>query len=63
MNKPPNAEIRSLLSSYRLQYVEIASRLGITEKRFEWQMRKELPKNQRKRVLLAVGAIIKEEGL
>lgn len=63
MNKPPNAEIRSLLSSYRLQYVEIASRLGITEKRFEWQMRKELPKNQRKRVLLAVGAIVKEEGL
>lgn len=63
MNKPPNAEIRSLLSSYRLQYVEIASRLGITEKRFEWLMRKELPKNQRKRVLLAVGAIVKEEGL
>ncbi len=63
MNKPPNAEIRSLLSSYRLQYVEIASRLGITEKRFEWLMGKELPKNQRKRVLLAVGAIVKEEGL
>ena len=63
MNKPPNAEIRSLLSSYRLQYVEIASRLGITEKRFEWLMRTELPKNQRKRVLLAVGAIVKEEGL
>jgi hypothetical protein len=49
MSKKPNEEIRDLLSMYHLQRVEIAYNLQITEGGFNWLMRKELPKNTRKR--------------
>ncbi len=63
MSKKPNKEIRDLLSMYHLQRVEIAYNLQITEGGFNWLMRKELPKNTRKKVLAAINSIVAWEGL
>lgn len=63
MNGTPNAEIRDLLRIYRLQYVEIARKLGISEKRFHWLMSKEFNPSFRRKVKNAIHNIIETEGL
>lgn len=60
MKRLKNLDIRNKISEFNLKYWEVAENLGITDSTFSRRLRKELPEEEKTKILKVISRLMLE---
>ena len=60
MKRLKNSDIRNKISEFNLKYWEVAENLGITDSTFSRRLRKELPEEEKTKILKVISKLMLE---